>query len=435
WTWYVQALTRAMRVVAAYLEETAPLVLWMRQDRYLAEAVLLAAASAGFVPVSGAAQAREISPLSSSGAEVVALFRRGRPAAPRVESEQVLDQMARSAVRDLLVGLQEPASFAQLWAACYWRMLEEGDLPRLFAAQGGLLEMARSVEGQLRKALAALAEEGQVEGMGPWEEPAGEAASAARWPQFWRWRRPWEEDFPLTDRVESLVWAWLLEHPGQRAEHLFREVYARFGGLCTPPAGWVEECLRSYGHVEEGGTWRLRSEDHPERRWEELLSLLDALHTLGQALGFRVVARSEHVGQCRTCWGEMPASLGRGPSQEGVLPFPFAVGWLDEGRLQYAFALSWTSSVLPVVVGTGNGPAALRRCLVFPGGRSSLLHYRQTRAAWLPSFLSRGNWRFVKFRHLRQLAAEPQGVSRARLEHIFGLDPIVERPDAQMSLF
>lgn len=436
WTWYVQALTRAMRVVAAYLEETAPLVLWMRQDRYLAEAVLLAAASAGFVPVSGAAQAREISPLSSGGAEVVAFFRRGRPAAPRAESEQVLGRMARSAVWDLLVGLQEPASLVQLGAACYWRMLEEGDLPRLFAAQGGLLEMVRSIEGRLRKELTVLAKDGQVEGLGPWEEPAGEGASAARWPQFWRWRRPWEEDFPLTDRAESLVWAWLLEHPGERAETLFREVYARFGGLCTPPAGWVEECLRSYGQQEGGeGTWRLRPEDRPEHRWEELPGLLDALHTLGQALGFRVVEQSEHVGQCRTCWGEVPASLGRRSCPEGVLPFPFAVGWLDEGRLQYAFVLSWTSSVVPVVVGTGNGPAALRRCLVFPGGRSSLLHYRRTRAAWLPPFLSRGNWRFVKFRHLRQLAAEPQGVGRTRLEQVFGLDPIVERPDAQMPLF
>ncbi|MGC8839295.1 MAG: hypothetical protein ACP5UM_12865, partial [Anaerolineae bacterium] len=99
------------------------------------------------------------------------------------------------------------------------------------------------------------------------------------------------------------------------------------------------------------------------------------------------------------------------------------------------FVLSWTSSAAPVAVGTAGGPAGVRRCLVFPGGRSSLLAYRKARTVWLSSLLERGNWHFIKYRHLRQLAAEPQAVSRARLEQSFGLDPIVERSEAQMSLF
>lgn len=435
WTWYVQALARALRVVATYLQETAPLVLWLRQDRYLAEAVLLAAASAGFAPVTGAVQFREMAPLSSSGAEVVALFRR---AAAPARGQVGLVQTAQEAARDLLTRLQEPGSFLQLWGAFYWRLLEEGLLPDLFASKGALVEMLRGLEGPLREGLAALKEAGEVEVLGPWEQgkavpPEGEGAVHPA--LFWREKRPWEQAFPLTDRVEFAVWSALLERPGQRAADLCREVYGRLGGLCTPPAGWVEECLRSYGQEDAGGTWILRPEDRPEHRWEEFGDFLADLRALGQALGFRVVENRAHLGRCHTVWGEAPASLeAEEPSGAALLPLPFAVGWMDEGRLQYVFALSWTSSAVPVAVGSAAGPAGVRRCLVVPGGRSGLLAYRKARAPWFSSLLEQGNWYFVKYRHLRQLAAEPHAVSRARLEQSFGLDPIVEQPEAQMPL-
>ena len=435
WTWYVQALTRALRVVAAYLAETAPLVLWLRQDRSLAEAVLLAAASAGFVPVTGAVQFREIAPLSSGGAEVLALFRR---AAAPARGQTDLPQAAREAARDLLARLQEPASFAQLWGAFYWRLLEEGALPDLFASKGALVEMLRGLEGPLREELAALVRAGEAEALGSWEQGRlglPEEGEAARPFQFWRRKRPWEEEFPLTDRVESAVWSALLGRPGQRAADLCREVYSGLGGLCTPPVGWVEECLRSYGQEGEGGRWALRPEDRPERRWQEFLDLLADLRALGQALGFRVVENQAHLGRCRTVWGEVPSPVAAEEAGAALLPLPFVVGWVDEGRLQYAFALSWTSSVAPVAVGSAAGPAGVRRCLVIPGGRASLLAYRKARAPWLSSLLEQGNWYFIKYRHLRQLAAEPEAVSRARLEQSFGLDPIVERSDAQMALF
>ncbi|MGC8839241.1 MAG: hypothetical protein ACP5UM_12580, partial [Anaerolineae bacterium] len=333
WTWYVQALTRALRVVSVYLEESAPLVLWLRQDRYLAEAVLLAAASAGFVPVTGAVQFREIAPLSTGGAEVVALFRRAAaPARGQVDLPRAAQEVARS----LLARLQEPISFAQLWGAFYWHLLEEGALPDLFASKEALVEMVRSLEGPLRDGLAALTGSGEVEALGPLEQgrPApAEEEEAARPPHFWRRKRSWEEESSLTDRVEFAVWSALLEHPGQRAADLCREVYGRLGGLCTPPAGWVEECLRSYGE-EGGGRWGLRPEDRPERRWEEFWDLLADLRALGQALGFRVVENQAHLGRCHTVWGEVPAPPEKGEVGPALLPLPFAVGWMDEGRLQ-----------------------------------------------------------------------------------------------------
>lgn len=435
WTWYVQALTRALRVVAAYLKEAAPLVLWLRQDRYLAEAVLLAAASAGFAPVTGAIQFREMAPVSSGGAEMVVLLRRaGAP--PKGQAD--LARAARDTARDLLARLQEPVSFAQLWGAFYWRLLEQGGLPDLFASKGALVEMLRGLEGPLRQELAALTTAGEVETLGPWEReraaPSG-GEEAGRLPQFWRRKRPWEEEFPLTDRVERTVWGALLERPGQRAADLCREVYGNLGGLCTPPVGWVEACLRSYGLEDETGAWTLRPEDDPERRWEEFGDLLADLRTLGQALGFRVVENRAYLGQGRTAWGEVSIPPGSDEAGATLLPFPFVAGWMDEGRLQFVFALSWTSSVVPVAVGAEAGPVGVRRCLVIPGGRASLLAYRKARAPWLSFLLEQGNWYFIKYRHLRQLAAKPQAVSRARLEQSFGLDPIVERPDAQMSLF
>jgi hypothetical protein len=43
-------------------------------------------------------------------------------------------------------------------------------------------------------------------------------------------------------------------------------------------------------------------------------------------------------------------------------------------------------------------------------------------------------WRFIKYRHVRQLVARPD-VDEYTLRTVVGLDPIVEQESAQLSLF
>jgi hypothetical protein len=48
--------------------------------------------------------------------------------------------------------------------------------------------------------------------------------------------------------------------------------------------------------------------------------------------------------------------------------------------------------------------------------------------------LERANWRFIKTRHVRWLAAQDD-VERFGLHTIIGLDPIVEQEEAQIPMF
>jgi hypothetical protein len=43
-------------------------------------------------------------------------------------------------------------------------------------------------------------------------------------------------------------------------------------------------------------------------------------------------------------------------------------------------------------------------------------------------------WRFIKYRHVRQLVDQPD-INEYALQTIIGLDPIVEKEQAQLSLF
>jgi len=440
WTWYVRALARSLGVVAAQLREDAPLVLSFKQDRYLAESVALAALLAGYQPSGGAVQFPGISPLSATGARCSLVFRRGSKPVPVDGRRPDLGELATEAVVELLAALEEPASIPQLWSALVWRLTSSGDLALLFEQKDDLPVMLAGLEDALRRQLVHLARTGVIETLGPLERGRGRVAAHSgqelrRLPRFWRRRRAWSLGFPLTDRVEAAVWRMLLEG-NPTAGELAQEVYGRFRGCRTPPEGWCGACLRSYAEEGEDGRWYLREEDQLERRQDEVAGLIQDLHGLGEALGFAVVVCRGSLGKCRTAWEPAsPCTSGEGAGEPSSLAEPFAVGWLDGQELAYVFALSWTSSVVPVMVGSGFGPAGVQRCLVIPGGRSTLLHYRQTRAGWLPPVLERGNWHFIKFRHLRQLSAGPQTVSRSRLRQIIGLDPIVERADAQMPLF
>lgn len=438
WTWYVRALAQGLGATMARLEDGAPTVVSLRQDRYLAEAVVLAGLLAGCRPVGAAVQFSAIAPLSTSGARFSLVFQRDKDL-PAEFASPPLEDMARRAALDLLSALEEPASIPQIWTAFYWRLASARSPVPLFERKDDLPGVLLELEGALRLHLAQMAREGVVESLGPLEkskvaEGGEDGHDVGRLPQFWRRRGPWEMDFPLTDQVEMTVWKTLHEGWSPTDEELAQAIYRTFRGLRTPPAGWWEECLRAYGQEGIGGRWQLREEDRLARRQGELADLLDDLYRLGEALGFSLVTCPENLGRCRTAWNTEGAPRNT-TARPAPLAEPFSVAWFAEGDQAYAFALSWTSSVVPVMVGNSVGSAGVQRCLVVPGGRSSLLHYRQTRAGWLPLALERGNWHFIKFRHLRQLASDPKAVSRSRLGHILGLDPIVERSDAQMPLF
>ncbi|MGH2521824.1 MAG: hypothetical protein ACRDH2_04895, partial [Anaerolineales bacterium] len=196
----------------------------------------------------------------------------------------------------------------------------------------------------------------------------------------------------LADRVEAEVLRLLSSDEVVDEYEIMRAVCAALPGVQTPGRGLVLACLNSYARRVEPDAWRLRPEDAPAVRAQELQSILAALRGLGERHGYRVA-------------GENP--------QE----------WGEAGQTLYLFAVipsaNFSTSLLTLTT-----PAA-RRFLVLPGSRSGLAEFKLRRDPRLRAAMQAGGWRFVKFRQIRRMAADSQ-LARADLEPAFEADPLEE---------
>ncbi|MBC7226110.1 MAG: hypothetical protein H5T61_02610 [Thermoflexales bacterium] len=209
-------------------------------------------------------------------------------------------------------------------------------------------------------------------------------------------------DPPLADRAEEIVRSLLTERSPWATDDLLLAVYRALDGPLTPEPSLVLLCMRSYG-VEDGGVWRLREEDDPARRAEELENLRRDLEELGRRLRYR------------------PAR-GRG----------WDLRWRERGRDVYLFRLSATAALGDLIPGKLPLPRGGRPCWVLPGGRAELLAEKLRRDPRLARAAWGAGWQFVKFRHLRRLIAE--GVDRRTFAVMLGLDPATGPRGVQIPL-
>jgi hypothetical protein len=190
---------------------------------------------------------------------------------------------------------------------------------------------------------------------------------------------------PLADRVESAVAALLENQPGQTARQIETAICAAFPGLLTPERALIAACLESYGEQSEDGGWTLRPEDDPVPRKNEENHIRGLLLALGERLGFTV---------------------------QGGSP----ITWAGHGRA-YCFFVT-TSARLGAIVHQ-HDPATL----VLPGSRAQLVLLKRRRDPRLAAALR--DWRFIKFRLVRRLAAGPLPAVDA-LDEQFALDALTE---------
>jgi hypothetical protein len=215
---------------------------------------------------------------------------------------------------------------------------------------------------------------------------------------LWGLADPGEEFVTLSDRVEMAVVRFVGAQPGRMRQALEAELYRQFPGLLTPPLGLVGAVLESYS-LDEGG-WRLRDEDGSSARRAEAEEILALVERLGQRLEYHVLRQDG------------------GP-----------VTWEEDFETVAAFFIQ-SSSVLERVLRLNKYPPE-KTILVIPGGRAGLLAYKLRRDPYL-SGRTQG-WRFVKFRHLRQLN-ETALLSRETWQEQLSADPI-EQASGQMLLF
>jgi len=213
-----------------------------------------------------------------------------------------------------------------------------------------------------------------------------------------------ENILPLADRVEIEVVHYLQKHPGCSLVEVDEAMCSLFPGLLTPPVDLIEACLASYAEVSPAGSgcWHLRAGESAAARKADLLSTRQLIEGLASRFGY-------------ACTGENPL-VWNNPGAGDVFQF-------------YPLA----SSIISRYVLNDEPVIPPRRILVLPGSRSNLLAYKLKRDPRLAEAVASG-WRFLKFRHLRQLARRAD-LSPAMLEEVFDEDPPILENPVQMTIF
>jgi hypothetical protein len=220
----------------------------------------------------------------------------------------------------------------------------------------------------------------------------------------WWLATPPENILPLADRVEIEVVHYLQKHPGCSLAEVDEAMCSAFPGLLTPPVDLIEACLASYAEVSQaaGSGWHLRPGESAAARKADLLATHRLIERMAVQLGY-------------DCQGEIPLTWKSRTAGDVFQFYPIA------------------SSIISRYV-LGDEPVSPRQCvLVVPGSRSNLLAYKLKRDPRLAEAVAKG-WRFLKFRHLRDLAKRAD-LSPAMLEEEFSKDPPILESPVQMTMF
>ncbi len=228
------------------------------------------------------------------------------------------------------------------------------------------------------------------------DTPAFTRYEAKTSPESGLWGLVGEHPTPFSDQVEQIVVRFLHKNPGVTLSQLMRAVYHALPGLLTPPQALLIAILESYA-VERNSSWHLREEDTPAARRAELTAMRALVQSIGQRLGFEVNA-----------------------------PPNAPITWADAGQVVYIFHVSASA-----LMGKVHSMPPAQTVLVIPGGRAGLIAYKRKRDPALRA--ASQDWRFLKYRHLRQIAELPL-LTRDTWPELLRSDPI-EQQGGQMMLF
>jgi hypothetical protein len=218
--------------------------------------------------------------------------------------------------------------------------------------------------------------------------------------------RLWHQDVKnpkvlLSERVESTILNYLMEHPNPNPLQIDQHVCKSFPGIMTPAVELIFTCIESYcedPHPNQESLI-LRAEDDPTKRSLEVEAMRKALIDLGVRLGFSPQGE-EHV------------------------------IWRDADDLtRLVFHVTPFANIGEIVFSNHFAPG--KSIIVVPGARANLIMYKLRHNPLLRDEIDQG-WRFLKFRYLRHLMESPS-LRKDNLDILLGLDPLTESP-AQMRL-
>ncbi|MFN2291835.1 MAG: hypothetical protein ACK2UC_11635 [Anaerolineae bacterium] len=382
--WYARVMASSLSSLADLLADDGRLILILTgQAPPVLEALILAATQARLGVASlvqcGSDYRLVLTPSPSPAA---------RPS-PAPLAEQIR-QAALESATDTIRRRGEPASWPTLHAAVQRWLAAHGLLGRASAPGAGDGSPLDLIAENVQAAL---------------DDPALVRLSTTQGVDESYWlAEPTEIAPPLSDRVEIKAYELLQETSGLSEVEFARALYEHFPEALTPDRALISNCLQSYGQEATTGAWLLRSEDEPAAREAEYVDILQQVQALGRRLGYRT----------------------------GSLE-PFDAAWFQGQRARAVFCVRWKATLRPVLDLAGQAAGA-RLYLVIPGGRAPLVDYKLSHNPLWQQAVDRAGWRFIKYRHVRQLAGQAD-VDEYALRTIVGLDPIVEKEGAQIPLF
>jgi hypothetical protein len=208
---------------------------------------------------------------------------------------------------------------------------------------------------------------------------------------------------PIVDRVEIALVRHLSAHPGCTFKELDTAMCTGFPGFHTPDTELVQVCLESYGEQDppDCGKWRMRSQESATARRTDLEHARTLLYELGKVLGF---ITQEQTGSTVDI-------------KESVSPCL----WVDtDGAIRYIFYIIASAAFGEILVNCEYPPE--HSFILLPGSRANLVAYKLHSDPNLRERIAKG-WRFIKYRHLRQLVSNPT-ITREILDEQFALDPL-----------
>ena len=214
---------------------------------------------------------------------------------------------------------------------------------------------------------------------------------------------PSGSDQPLIDRVEQIVFEYLLRHQTSPSLALKTELYQKLPGLFTPLDSDLLICLESYADLDLEGepSWKLRQSEHPLMRETDIESILNDLESIGDVLGYRIMGRNPLI-------------------------------WMDESKNQVEYRFNVISSAIVSTFLHDETPSTGSRIIVLPGSRANLLAYKKQRD---PNLMHKLQEKVivVKFRLVRDLKANPL-LTRSLFKEQIQVDP-PEYRSSQLALF
>lgn len=422
WAWYLQAIQIAMKALGRLLRPDGHIALAFRAaDLAYQGTLMLAAGDAGLRLLRGEWTPDDpfalTSPFAGQHGEHRLLFVRDRRAPPvpitRQELTEQIRAEARQAASEILARRSEPTSAAMLQMLIWQHLERRGTLHRAMAVLSKGLSAWEFANEQIRQALQ--------EAFGQelaWLKEGMDGEEGAWW-----LKSPPQELCPLDDRVEQVVRALFAEQPAWSAAALKRKLREAFPFPLTPEPQLVRASLAAYAHPFDAG-WQRREEKPAEQHRRELLC---ALARLGQRLGCAIWVPVAHR-QCLLAVREACLLEQAEGSWEGL----FDAVWVGPNGERSGFVLCETAEI-DQALGASGAPENEQRFFVVAQERAELLRYKIRRSLLRRTMLQAGGWRFVKDVHVQSLA-EAEEVSQHEWQKISGLEPLIERDEAQLPL-